>query len=67
MRFEFQFASGREFRLWHLLSSVAVLGIICGFLPESIGVPIVFGVLCLGIAVIAVCLGYLVLQKISRR
>jgi lipopolysaccharide export LptBFGC system permease protein LptF len=64
MRLELQFTkSGRKFRLWHLLSAVAVLGVLFGLLPERIGVPIVFGVICLGIVAIIACVVLFVVQK----
>ena len=65
MRLELQLTkSGRKFRLWHLLLAVAVLGIVCGLLPERIGAPIVFGVICLGVVTIFVCVVLFVVQKL---
>ena len=65
MRLELQFTkSGRKFRLWHLLLAVAILGIVCGLLPERIGVPIVFGVVCLGIVAIIACVVLFAIQKL---
>jgi len=56
MRLEVQFTkSGRKFRLWHLLLAMAILGTVCGLLPERIGLPIVFGVICLGVMTIIIC------------
>jgi hypothetical protein len=65
MRVELQFTkSGRKFRLWQLLLAVAILGIICALLPQRIGLPIAFGVVCLGVLAIFVLVVVFVVQKL---
>jgi hypothetical protein len=65
MRLELQFTkSGRKFRLWHVLLAVAVLGTVCGLVPEHIGAPIVFGFICLGVVTIVACVILFVVQKL---
>jgi len=65
MRLEFQFTkSGRKFRLWQLLLPVAILGIVCGLLPNRIGAPIVFGVVGLCVMTIIILVVLLAFRKL---